>query len=540
MASGVDLSLKVIARSKNKAATKLLETAFRSTDVAVRKLAGEIFIERRSGQGLEVIIRAFDPSDTFFVELVNDNRAKLIPGLRGAIVDKDIALARQAFRLAYTQNFFEVLPTLAAFCLGPGGREMSGLSLNTDLLKFIDKFTDALEKNDPAEHQLLYNIVLPEFPKILVQKIRDYRFSRHELTLTVYLRLYPFFLGVGNDKELHLQLQLPNSPVYISTYRQLLKESKPYLFQLVTRCLDRLNPPQIVPQIISERFDVPFLEALFMSIRKPLSLELKSNLASLPPVPWVNQIDSVLHELNVEAQCGLILFLQSISLTDQELQTSLLKIFEFGSESGRVAALSALSAFSGAEIIRLVWDAAEDADPAVQIEALSQIQIRGIPGAVARILQFVESPHEEVRDVIQRLLPNFRFSRLLQTFDQLDDDQRRQMFNIVRHLDKKAPKEISKMLSTGEPLQKAKALLCIDYCLDIVPLVEDALCELLAHAEMPTLRSKAAEQLVAGRGETSRTLLVQAFHRDASSEVRDAAKKSLEQRPVYWNQSDEN
>jgi len=537
MARGIDLTLQVVARSKNQAALGLLETAFQSTSDAVRNLAGAILVARRSGQGLETIIRNFDPTNPDLVQLVNDNRDKLIPGLCGAIVDKDTAFARQAFRLAFTQNFYEVLPTLAAYCLGPGGQDGSGLSLNNDFIRFLGKYASALDKNDPVEHQLLYNNLLPEFSKILVQKIKEYRFTRQELTLTVYLHLYPFFSGAGLDHDLHLQLRLPNSPVYVSTYRRLLRETEPYLFQFVSRCLDRLHPPPLVLQIVSERADFPFLTALFKSVKKPLTLEHKTNLASLPPLVWIGQIDSFLDQFDAEAQCGLVLLLQNLELAEGELSAYLRKIFEHGKGEGRLAALSALADFSGTEIYQLIWEASGDSDPAVQVEALTQLSTRDVPGAAARIMQFVESPHEEVRDTIQKLLPNFRFNRFMQTFEQLDDERRRRMFNLVRQLDKQTPAELSKMLSTSEPLIRAKALLCIDYCREIVPLVEDALCEVLAFDEMPKLRSKAAEQLVAGRREESRATLVQALHRDGSPEVRGAARTSLENRPAYWHQN---
>jgi hypothetical protein len=534
MARGIDLTLRVIANSKNRAAAGLLESAFHSTSEAVRKLAGTILVSRRSGQGLETIIRSFSPSDSDLVKLVNDNRAQLSPGLKGAIVAEDATLARQAFRLAFTQNFYEVLPTLAAYCLGPGSQETSSRTLNNSFLKFLDKFTAALAKNDPSEHQLLYKFLLPEFSKILVQKIKEYRFNRNEFTLTVYLRLYPFFSEVGIDRDLYLQLRLTSSPVYVAAYRRLLKDSESYLFRFITQCMDRLNPPPIVPQIVAGRADIPFLTALFKSIKKPLTLEQKTNLANLPPLAWVGQISAFLSEFDAEAQCGLVLLLQNISLTENELRSYLAQIFEFGIGEGRATALSVLAALPGTNIDRLIWDAAADEDPAVQMEALTHLNARAIPNATSRIMQFVESPHEEVRNTIHKLLPNFRFNRFMQTFDQLDDESRRRMFNVVKQLDKQTPAELTKMLASGEPMTRAKALLCIDYCRDVVLLVEDALCEVLTRDEMSKLRCRAAEQLVAGQRDESRTALVQAMHRDESPEVRAAAKTSLANRPTYW------
>jgi len=536
MSRGIDLTLKVIAKSKNQAAVGMLESAFLSSSGIMRQLAGRILVSRRSGRGLEVIIRCFDPTDTDLVTLVNENRKGLIQGLQGAIVDKDFALVQKAYRLAYTQNFYEVLPTLTAYCLGPGIQEGNAHFLNNSLLKFLNKYSAALEKNDPGEHQLLYNFLLPEFSKILVQKIKEYRFTKQELTLSVYLRLYPFFAEAGVDRDLYLQLWLSNSPVYVSTYRRLIKESEPYLFHLIFRCLERLNPPPIVPQVISERDDIPFLDSFFKSIKKPLSLELKKNLADLSPPTWINQIDSFLSQLGPESQCGLVLLLQNLKLPEDKVQAVLLTIFERGHGEGRVAALSAFATFSGPKIDRLIWDAAEDEDPMVQIEALTQLNSREIFNGMSRIMQFVDSPHEAVQNTIQKLLPNFRFNKFMQTFDQLDEGNRRRIFHVVRHLDKQTPKELTKMLNIGEPMVRAKALLCIDYTRELVPLVEDALCDALASDELPQLRRKAAELLVAGHRDESRSTLVQAFHRDASPDVRAAAKTSLENRPIHWQQ----
>jgi hypothetical protein len=539
MARGIDLTLKVLAQSKNQAAVGVLESAFQSTSETIRKLAGKILVTRRSGQGLDAIIRNFDPTDAYLVKLVNDHRAKIMPSLHGAIVDQDIAFARQAFRLAYTQNFYEILPTLTAYCLGPGNQDKGGLSRNADFLKFLNNYTAALERNDPSEHYLLFNTILPEFSKILLHKIKEYRFTRHELTLTVYLRLYPFFSEAGVDRDLYLQLHLPNSPVYVSSYRRLLKESEPYLFQFITRCLDRLNPPPLIAQIISERADIPFLDSLFKSIKPPLTLEHKTNLAKLPPLAWISQIDSFLNQFDAEAQRGLVLLLQNINVKEEDRVGYLLKFYDHCSGEGRLAILTALADCSGADVDRLIWNAAEDMEPTVQIEALTQLNTRDIPGAAARIMQFVESPHADVRNTIPKLLPNLRFDRFLQTFDQLDEERRRRMFNVVRQLDKQTSSELQKMLCTDDPLLRAKALLCIDYCLEIVPFVEEGLCDVLAHDKISKLRCKAAKQLAAGRRDSSRTALVQAFHRDTDSDVRDAAKNSLETRPIYWDHEDE-
>ncbi|MCL2006111.1 MAG: hypothetical protein FWG73_08095 [Planctomycetaceae bacterium] len=538
MKHGIDLTLQIIAKSKNKAAPGLLASAFQSTNKTVRNLAASALVSKRSGEGLDTIIQNFDPDNSEQVDLVNQHRGQLVPVLHNAIIDKD--QAPQAFRLAYTQNFYEVLTTLATYCLNPDNykaqSETDRVQLHTNFLNFLDKYTAALESHDVNEYHLLYNTVLPNLIGILSARIREYRFTKYELTLTVYLRLYPFLSGSEAARELCQQLTYPDSPICTAACQRLQNEVDPYLIHFIVRCLDRINPPPVITQVIAERSDAPFLNAFLKSITKPVSIEMKTNLSNLPALPWVNQLRSILPDLDAESQCGLILFLQNLGLrgNGSDLRACLSKIFEFGQGKGRLEALTALSTFSEADVIQLVWDAAADADPAVQMEALHQLSSRDVPNSSTRIIQFIESPHEEIRHTVLKLLPNFRFNRFMQVFEQLDDNKRRQMFDIVRQLDKQTPVELSQMLSAGEPIIRAKALLCVDYCSAIVPLLEDALCDVLSRDNIPKLRSKAADQLVFGRKNESRMTLVQALHRDSSPEVRAAAKQSLENRPTYW------
>ena len=106
MTRSIELTMQVIGKSKNQAADDLLEAAFQSTHEGVRTLAGNILASRRSGKGFDTIIQNFDPNDPYYTALVQNNREKLLPGLRGAIVSKDSDIAEQAFQFVYSQNIF--------------------------------------------------------------------------------------------------------------------------------------------------------------------------------------------------------------------------------------------------------------------------------------------------------------------------------------------------------------------------------------------------------------------------------------------------
>ncbi len=260
---------------------------------------------------------------------------------------------------------------------------------------------------------------------------------------------------------------------------------------------------------------------------------MKANLAALPRLEWLNDIRSLLDQLDEAVQPGLVLLVQNLDLPTAETLSALINIVHYGRPKGRAAALEMLEKYSGERVDEVIWESAGDADPTVQVVALKQLEKRNQPNAHSRIMQFVDSPDEKVRKTVQELLPNFRLPRLLSGFDQMNDNQRRSAFNLVRKLDAGAIDELARMLIIGQPVDKAKALLCIGYG-DLVPQLEDALCDVLTDDKTPAIRAKAAELLAGGRRELSRSTLVQALHRDSAPEVRTAAKTSLENRPVNW------
>ncbi|GHT21805.1 hypothetical protein FACS189419_03270 [Planctomycetales bacterium] len=533
MPGGIELTFQILNATRNQSANAVLETAFESSDETIRKSAGLSLISRKGTTGIEVIIDKFDPSNEYIVSLVNDNRQKIIPGLRSAIVSPDPHLAKNAFRIAISQKFYEVLPSLCTFCFSSASQDSNYKFRQNDLLKFADKYLEALTHSEPHERHLLCNVIFPEMVKIIRTEVRDFRQDGNELTLKMYLRFYPFFADVEND--LKQILKISATPIYSAAYRRLLSEPDTYLFQFVSRCLDKYNPPPLVSAVLTKRFDSNFLSYIFKRIKEPLSLETRSNIENLPAIEWLGRIASLYDQFDDEAVQGLVTFLSHISIPKNELETHLFRIFYHGQGKGRQAAFTGLTAFEGERIDKLIWEAAGDKDPAIQIAALIELSNRNVPGMSSRIIQFSGSPNEEVRGTVQKLLPNFKFSWFMDTFEKLDENRRGKIFEIVRNLDPQTTPKLSMMLEAGDEVAVSRALTCLELCPDLIPEVETAACYVLANGTTETLRSKAAGILVNGRSDKSRGSLVQAYHRDPSEQVRDTAKLSLENRPVRWS-----
>jgi hypothetical protein len=530
--NGVHITTLILAQSKNKSAFPLLEKALDSSSKEVRKFAGNQILNVSGIKHLAKLINKFEPSDEIMIQLFNSRRDKIFPALRAAIAGNDPYLARNAFRIIYTQRYYEILPSMLLTFLDQDKTEEENNALSEGILKLLEKYVQALEER--KNRRRLHDTVLSEIASVLLQGLKDFHRNDPELFLIVFFQLYMFM----NDKHSALLklIYTPTSAFHAAVHRFLVFRQEPYLFRFVIHCLGSTNPPPVVINAFAKRFDVPFIAYFLKSLTEPVSATLKANLTAVQPIEWLHSFRGLLEQLDEQAQVGLAILVQYAGLSDNEVQQKLRDMFQYGKGKGRLKALTVLSQFTGEQINQLIWDAGGDSDPLVQAEALVLLTKRDIPNANFRILQFANSPHEIVRETIQKLLPNFRLSRFFEMFDQLTEEQRRSMFNVVKVLDSQIIGELAQILSIGEPRDQAKALLCIDYGAMILPL-EDSLCGVLAKGELPAIRMKAAEMLVQGQRELSRSTLVQALHRDPDPAVRAAAKNTLEKRPPLWEQS---
>lgn len=526
MGKGIETTLRVLGKSKNKSAAKLLDAALASSLDAIRKPAGHEIISSRSGRGISELIRRFSPGNEEFLELIQEHRAKWISPLRAAIVSKDRELSRNALRIANTQKFFELIPSLLEVYMDRG-EESDGL--DDTIMKMVVKYAAALEER--RNRRFLHGQLLPEVLKSVSKGIKDFHRNDPVLVLKILIAIYPY---IPEDEKVAIGLfRSPMHPAYQSLYRLLLTGNDSFLYAFVFYCLDNDDPEPLAVSVFSKRTDSRFLSFFFKKVLESFSGELKRNLEKLPAPAWLGELEGLLPGLDADAQRGLVLLVRNMNLPRSEIQVALLKVFAKGKTGGRLDALSVLAEEPGEFGERFLWNATEVSDPEVRIAALNLLRKKNVPKATSRILRYVDSPDESVRKAVRNLLPEFRFSRFLETFDLMNETQRQAMFHLVQKVDPQTIDELARMLVLGDPMDKAKALLCVGYG-DLSNRLEESLCVVLAEGETPLLRAKAAELLAHCRRELSRGALVQAFHRDPAPEVRDAARTGLEKRPAPW------
>jgi HEAT repeat protein len=133
-------------------------------------------------------------------------------------------------------------------------------------------------------------------------------------------------------------------------------------------------------------------------------------------------------------------------------------LLRYGKPGGRVAAAEALAQFGGAEANTLALVALESGDPSIQAAVVPQLRQRGIPGALGRLVEQLDSPHELVRQAARKALAEFSVERFLAAYDLLDEEVRQTTAALVRKIDPAATTTLAEEMKSPSRTRRLRAL----------------------------------------------------------------------------------
>jgi HEAT repeat protein len=162
----------------------------------------------------------------------------------------------------------------------------------------------------------------------------------------------------------------------------------------------------------------------------------------------------------------------------------------------------------------------------VQAVAVGQLRSRSIPGALTRLIDFVDSPHEVVRKAAAESLSEFDYDRYLAAFDLLDESVRRSTGLLVRKINPHALSSLREEMKNQSRTKRLRAL-AIAMAMDAVSELEPGMLALLRD-EDHLVRAEAAKALSDCDSVTAREALQEALF-DRSVVVQETAERSLQQ-----------
>ena len=526
MPSGYEQTIRVLAKSNNRAASELMKLAMNSSDERIRKSASAEIIFTRGSKAILEYLQNFNSIDESIREILAANPDKLVSSIRTAILSKDHALQKNAVRATLLFKVYDMIPALL-FMLADRteGGMPTEVPISELLIRLVKQFVQDIEENEISDS--LQGYVLHETKQNLHKLLKNFRRADDPTCIKVFLLLGRYI----QDKDFDAMelFRTPTHPVCVALAALVQTENDDYIFKFILDSLEAANTPGLILAAISNRIDLPFLEYLFENMDLSPSSNFQANLQRVRRFDWAASIQTLLSRLSEKAQERLLELIHLSDLPQEEVYRVCQQVYQFGQSAGRCAALAGIANFPFEESKIIISGAIDDDDPNVQAAALRQIRKLDSLQGMMRILQKIDSPHKVVRETARMMLPEFQIHRFLHSFDQLSEEQRIQTLKIIRKIDPALPEVLTREIQTGDTAMRARVLKSIELG-NLVHLLEEPLCTVLLRDETTVLRVKAALLLADGKREISRLSLLQAIHKDTSLDVRLTAKASLEKR----------
>lgn len=518
MTTGLATTIEHLTTTRNEAADAVLVRALDSLVPPVQQGAFRAVLARSCLEGQKRIVSQWHSLDDERRRTLREHNGSIAVALRDAVLAKEVHLCRNGCELVLEFREYELLPALLTACEDEGNPNR-GLAAHT-LLQLAELLYDELAI--PRETARRRDPQMVRQHLVASLELSVMRFHRHRVGAV----LEAFLLLVHRDNvTLKRILSDPRHVIYLPLTEMLTHSPRPGVMRLVLSFLDDAHAPSSAIRLLAYRHDEKFVEALLKKIGHEPTPTVTQNLRRIDNIVWMLSEEVVIGRLDEAAQRSAIQLAMRSGVNRQAVFKMIEMVLLRGKSGGRITAALALGDFNGAEANSLAMKALRDPEPQVQANVLPQLRHRGIPGAVARLLELLDSPHPTVRAAARDSLSEFTFPRFLAVYDLLDDEVRKSTGAMVVRVDPDAPAGLMQELKAPARSRRLRGI-AMAQIMNLASRIEQALHERM-HDEDHLVRAEAARAL--GRCDTPAThdVLRQALT-DRSGAVREAAESSLQ------------
>jgi HEAT repeat protein len=520
MNEGFKTTLECLAATQNEAAVRVLVPALDSPHRSIRLWALTSLVKRRSPIGHREVLRRLHTLDDSFKDRVANSQGRINQALRDALLGNDQQLAANACQAALWFREYDLIPSLIAVLENPTGTitPLAGRTLLelTELLysELASPRADG-RRRDP---QILRHRVVADLEQSVT------RFAKHKRRQIVEA----FLLLVNRDNVTLKQiLSEPRHPAFVVLVDTLAKSPAGGVMRLLLNFLDDPHAPSVTISVVSRRTDLKFVHHLLNKLEQEVTAVVRQNLKRITMIAWLQGNLALLDQLDPQQQRAAVRLAMTSGLPKPHAFPLIERLLRCGRGDGCRAAAEALDEFQGAEANQRAMEALDHEDPQVQAIILPQIRRRGIPGALPRLVEMIDSPHAMVRQAVRECLSEFSFKRFLAAFDMLDDEVRRSTGMLVNKIDSQTVPMLETEMASHLHVRRLRAL-SIARVIEAVPKLEEWILCLLGD-EDHLVRAEAAAALSQSMTPASREALERALQ-DRSPIVQEAARKSLDVR----------
>ena len=444
-------TFELLAKTGNLAAVDVLVAALDSPHAEIHLEALRALLERKSQPGMLEIVRRLHRGGETWWEALHPLRSRLTHALRDGLFDADPQTAANACRAAARLRDYDLAPALVSIledANNPHAQRAAEtlLDLAEGLYTELTSPRDYTNRRDPQ-------LVRRNVTAVLEQSVS--RFNKHQRREV----LEAFLLLAARDNCTLQQILLdPLHGSHTQVIDLLLHSPRPGVVRLLLSFLELSRPPSAALAAVARRSDPKFVQGLLRKLAHDPSPAASYNLKRIDSIPWLRPGENLLDTLDDAEQQSAVRLIAASGVKRPEVFQTLEHLLLHGTPGGRRAACEALTEFSGAEANALVLKALDDADPLVEAAAVRQLRQRGIPGALPRLIELVESSHEVVRSAVRDSLSEFQFQRFLATYDLLEPTVRASTAPLVKKIDPLSAAQLREEMESSARTRRLRAI----------------------------------------------------------------------------------
>jgi HEAT repeat protein len=520
--TGLEITFELLSATENEAAVDALLPALNSPHEKIQEGAVRTLLDRRSLAGQRELIRTWPQAIQRWPELLDAQRGRMSPALREAVLGDDPTLFAHACQALLWLREYDLLSALLSVLeddSNPRCRDAANTALElVDLLyQELASPRDYRSRRDPQ-------LVRRHLTSTLEESVARYARHRKKEVLESLLVLSP-----RDSAALKQLLHDPFHSAYLDMVDVLLHSERGGVLRLLLGYLEDPHPPTAALSALARRQDLRFIRHLLKKIGYEPSAAAAANLKKLEAIPWLQSQFELLNDLDDAAQHSAVKMLMASGIKRLEAFHVIEHLAIHGTPGGRRAACEALAQFQGLEASSLTLRALEDPDPFVQAAGARQLRQRGIPGALPKLLELLESRYEVVRNAVRESLAEFQFKRFLSAYDSLDPEVRGSTAALVRKVDPEClPLLVEEMQSSVRSRRMRGIEIAV--AMHAVRDVESALIGLTSD-EDHHVRAEAARALGQSNSPQAQQALLDLMS-DRSHVVQEAARQGLSEQSL--------
>lgn len=515
---GLAKTLDLLAKTPNEAAVDVLVGALDCEKQAVADGALRAILDRRTPVGQKEVLSRLQSISPAWKAILNEKRGRMNVALRDAVLGADHQMCVNGCQAILWFGEYDLAPALIT-AAEDDTHHSADLAAQT-LLALANSLYDELSGPGDYKSRRDPQLVRRNVTGALEASVQRFVKHRRGEIVTAFL-----VLSGRENSTLKLIMQDPHHAAYVCLLDALLHSPRSGILRLLLSFLEDPHAPSAAVSVLSRRSDRPFIDHLLRKVGYEPSSVAAQNLRRMENISWLRGDTALLDDLDDAAQHSVVQIAMASGMKRLEVFGTIKHLLLHGKLGGRRAAAVALAQFNGADANSVALAALNDSDPRVLAAIVSQLRQRGIPGALSKLVEMIDSPHELVRSTARLSLSEFSYDRFLAAYDMLEDEVRQSTGVLVKKIN---PHAVSATLAELETQSRTRRLRAIGIAMAmgavrelegaIVPLVDD---------EDHVIRAEAARALGQCDTPTARAALDAALG-DRSVIVQETAAHSLE------------